>query len=76
MHDITRLRLIVQGVIALGVLGSCTYLGVTGVLDSEAISVLYGAALGAVGAGAVGGVRANTPTNGNGTAAPATPPRP
>lgn len=44
------LRLFVQGAIALAVLAGATYLGVRDVLDSEAISVLYGAALGAVGA--------------------------
>lgn len=49
----------VQGGIALAVLAGATFLGISDVLDSEAISVLYGAALGAVGGGAVG-YRAST----------------
>jgi hypothetical protein len=53
--DIDRLRLVVQGVLALAVLMGSTFLGVRGVLNSEAIAVLYGTAIGAVGAGAVGG---------------------
>lgn len=64
MANVDRLRLIVQGILALAVLAGSTYLGIAGVLQAEAISVLYGTALGAVGAGAVGGFRGATQPNG------------
>jgi len=58
-----RVRLVVQAVLALAVLGGATYLTHTGQIDGQALVALYGAALGAVGSGAVGGTRS--------TAAPA-----
>lgn len=51
--DADRHRLWTQGFVAAAVLGCATYLGAIDVLDSEAISVLFGAALGAVGAGGI-----------------------
>lgn len=51
------MRLLVQAVIAAIVLGGATYLAAAKIIDSGAIIALYGAALGAVGGGAVGGVR-------------------
>ncbi len=75
MDTIDRVRLVVQAVLALAVLGGATYLTHTGQIDGQALVALYGAALGAVGSGAVGGVRsAQAPvphvhetTHGNGT---------
>lgn len=59
MNGTDKLRLTVQGTIAVVVLGGATFLGYVGAISSEAIVALYSAALGAVGAGAVGGIRQN-----------------
>jgi hypothetical protein len=56
--DLDRLRLTVQGVLAVGVLSGATYLASHGTITSDAVVGLYSVALGAVGAGAVGGYRA------------------
>ena len=70
MGDVVRLRLIVQAAIAFAVLGAATYLAAVGRLSPDATVALYGAAIGAVGSGAVGGTRAPPPaapaSNGNG----------
>lgn len=55
--ELDRVRLLVQAVIAAIVLGGATYLAAAKIIDSGAIIALYGAALGAVGGGAVGGTR-------------------
>lgn len=71
MGDVVRLRLIVQGGIAFAVLGAATYLAAVGRLSPDAVVALYGASIGAVGSGAVGGTRAAPPpppTNGTGVA--------
>jgi hypothetical protein len=50
--------LIVQASLAFAVLSAATYLAAVGRLSADAVVALYGAALGAVGSGAVGGTRA------------------
>lgn len=52
--ELDRVRLIAQAVIAATVLGGATYLAAARIIDSGAVIALYGAALGAVGGGAVG----------------------
>lgn len=55
--ELDRVRLTVQATIAAIVLGGATFLAYERIIDSGAIIALYGAALGAVGGGAVGGTR-------------------
>ena len=60
--SLDRQRLIVQGSLAFGVLAGATFLAlVEHVITSDAVVGLYSVALGAVGAGAVGGSRASAP---------------
>ena len=51
-------RLITQAVVAIGVLAGATFLAISNHITSDAVVGLYGTAIGAVGAGAVGGYRA------------------
>ena len=55
--ELDRVRLVMQAIIAVVVLGGATYLAAAKLIDSGAIIALYGAALGALGGGAVGGGR-------------------
>lgn len=61
-HDIDKLRLVVQAIIAGLVLVGATVLAWQKIIDSGAVIALYGFAAGAVGAGSVGGIRAGTTT--------------
>lgn len=70
VFDVDRMKLAIQGLTALGTLACATLLGIRGVLDSEAIAVLFGAALGAVGAGQISS-RRETSANGTGVTAKA-----
>jgi len=63
-----RLQLVVQGVLVMAVVGAATYLGAIGVLDSDALAVLFGSAIGAVGTASA--VQASHQLNG--TQAPGT----
>lgn len=66
LADVDRLRLAIQALLALAVLGGATFLGATAVIEGESVVALYSVALGAVGAGAVGGARSHTTTTTNG----------
>ena len=68
-EPIDRQRLYIQFVLAFGVLAGATFLAFTHIVTSDAVVALYGSAIGAVGAGAVGGYRARSalPPATNGT---------
>ena len=51
--NMDALRLIVQGVVAVGVLTAASFLTISGHLTSDAVVALYGAAIGAVSAAPV-----------------------
>jgi hypothetical protein len=53
-HDVDRLRLLTQSVIAVLVLIGATFLAYQKIIDSGAVIALYGFAAGAVGAGSIG----------------------
>lgn len=55
--DLDKVRLIVQALIAAIVLMGATILAIERIIDSGAVIALYGVAVGAVGGGAVGGIR-------------------
>lgn len=56
-EPLEKLRLIIQSVIAIGVLGGATYLAQLHIINSDATVALYGAVIGIVGQGAAGGIR-------------------